>query len=47
VTNPIEILGEQLNGVETLLVELLHVCKSNAPPVNPKKNYQQFSKFQD
>jgi predicted DNA-binding transcriptional regulator AlpA len=36
MSNPFEALGEQLNKVEMLLVELLHVCKRDSPPVISK-----------
>ena len=36
MSNPFESLSEQLNRVETLLVELLRVCQRNSPGEIPK-----------
>jgi hypothetical protein len=37
MTNPFEVMGEQLNRVETLLVELLNVCQKESTAVIPKE----------
>lgn len=37
MSNPFEALGEQLNRIETLLVELLYVCQRDSPPAISKE----------